>query len=72
MLTLPPANTGTPVGAEGLPPQPVTTTPIATQTSTPERVIGPPDSSAFDVCSGIDDAMGDLVEGLFGELQVTS
>src|SRR5712691_5711343 len=34
MLTLPSANTGTPDGAEGLPPQPATTPQIATHTST--------------------------------------
>jgi hypothetical protein len=48
MLTLPSANTGRPDGAEGLPPQPTTTPQIAPHTSTPERVIAPPDSLAFD------------------------
>jgi hypothetical protein len=62
MLTFPSANTGTPDGAEGRPPQPPTTPQIATHTSTPERVIAPPESLPFDVCSAIDDVIGDLVE----------
>ena len=63
MLILPSANTGTPDGAEKLPPQPATTPQIAAHTSTSERVIAPPDSLAVEtMCSVIDDALGDLVE----------